>query len=298
MKLLGQLRRTMGCLRTLPDMVLTCDLAESRRRRTELTAYMDEHVLGPGGFCCSSAGACRTSATARREPIDFAAGQLSHLGQFFDVEEDGVPLRVLVIAMETGRTDEGVTLPMRRRQVVDQSGGLPPRSRNPHMVGVTHALRTLYGHAVGDDPEGEHLHFVHGHEPVHMFDAYAMANVRLCTSVKAGTTISRPTAVMTKNCVRHLSETVRILQPTVCVVQGSAIPRALAQITTGRRQVAPHLWEMALGGVPTLVAEFSHPTAYAALNWGRWTNMPYLQEAVIPTLREARVRLGLSPGQQ
>jgi hypothetical protein len=41
------------------------------------------------------------------------------------------------------------------------------------------------------------------------------------------------------------------------------------------------------------MAEFSHPAAHAELNWGRWTNMPYLEGTVIPTLREARVRLGL-----
>lgn len=126
-----------------------------------------------------------------------------------------------------------------------------------------------------------------------MFDAYAMANVRLCTSVKAGTTESRPTSVMTSNCVRHLRETVRILQPTVCVVQGKAIPKALAPIMTGRRQVAPHLAEVTIGGVQTMMAEFSNPTAHADLNWGRWTNMPYLQNTVIPTLREARIRMGL-----
>jgi hypothetical protein len=221
-------------------MVLICDLAESMRRQVELAAYMDRHVLGPDGFCCSSATRCLDSAMAQEDPIDFGAGQLSHLRKFYDIEEDSVPLRILVIAMETGRPDNGVTLPMRRLQVLD-SAARAPRSRNQHMVGVTHALRTVHGRPIGDDPEGESLDFGDNHNRVHMFDAYAMANVRLGTSVKAGTTNSRPTSVMTKNCVRHLRETVRILQPTVCVVQSTRIPKALVPVVTRRREVAPHL---------------------------------------------------------
>jgi hypothetical protein len=274
------------------SVILKCDLVASKRRQVESTEYMDRHVLGPAGFCCTSATRCRESAMARRELVDFAAGQLSHLGRFYDMEVDGVPLRILVIAMETGRTDTGITLPMRRQQVLE-SAAEAPRDRNPHMIGVTHALRTLHGRRIGDDSIGELLDFGDTHNRVHMFDAFAMANVRLCTSVKAGTTKSYPTAVMTRNCVRHLKETIRVLQPTVCVVQSTDIPKALAPIMTHRRSVAPHLAEVEISGVRTLMAEFSHPTAWGELNWGRWTNMPYLQGTVIPTLKEARALMGL-----
>ncbi len=230
---------------------------------------------------------------AQKQPVDFAAGQLSHLGRFYDIEEDAIPLRILVIGMETGRTDQEVSLQMRRRQVLE-SAALTPKARNPHMIGVTHALRTLHGHHTGQDPAGELLQFEGRAHPEHIFDAYAMANVRLCTSVKEGTTQSRPTRVMTESCVRHLEATIRILEPTVCVVQSMRIPKAIAPIVASRKQVAPHLAEVEIGGVQTLMAEFSHPTAYAELNWGRWTNMPYLDNTVVPTLRQARTHLGLS----
>jgi hypothetical protein len=274
---------------------LICNLTASARRLAELTAYMEHHVLGPAGFCCSSATLCRASAMAQKEPADFAAGQLSYLGSVYDIEEDGVPLRILVIAMETGRTDEGVTLSMRRRQILE-SAALSPRQRNQHMVGVTHALRSLHGRSIGDDPSGELLQFAGAPDRTHMFDGYAMANVRLCTSVKAGTTNSYPTATMTANCVRHLKETIRILQPTVCVVQSKDIPKALKPIVSYRRALTPHLAEVEIGGLLTLMAEFSHPTAWGEQNWGRWTNMPYLYGTVIPTLKEARAVLGLPTG--
>ena len=229
---------------------------------------------------------------AQKTPVDFAAGQLSHLGRYFELAEDGVDLRILVIAMETGRPDVDVTLEMRRQQVLD-SAAESPRARNPHMVGVTHALRVLHGGSIGDDPSGEMLACGPNFSGVHLFDAFAMANVRLCTSVKAGSTQSRPTRLMTRNCVRHLGETIRVLEPTVCVVQGTPIPKALNPIVTRRVQVVPHLAEVTIAGVDTLIAEFSHPTAYADLNWGRWTNMPYLEKVVVPTLGQARARLGL-----
>jgi hypothetical protein len=246
-------------------MVLTCDRSASALRQAALTVYMDHHVLRPTGFCCSSAVQCRSSAMSRSKPVTFAEGQLSHLGWYYDIESEGMPLRILVIGMETGRPDVGVTLTMRRQQILE-SAALPARQRNPHMIGVTHALRVLHGRTIGDDVAGEMLSLGPGHEDAHMFDAYAMANVRLCTSVRAGTMNSYPTAVMTRNCVRHLRETIRILEPTVCVVQSSAIPK---------------------------MAEFTHPTAWGEDNWGRWSNMPYLQNVVIPTLTAARARLGL-----
>lgn len=273
-------------------MTLTSNPAATALRRDDLAAYMDEHVLGPAGFCCRTGLECRTSVESRKAPADFAYGQLPHLGMFYDLKEESIPLRILVIAMEIGRTDTEITLAMRRLQVLG-SADLAPRSRNPHMVGVTHALRTLHGREIGDDSAGEMLD-LGSENPVHLFDAYAMTNVRLCTSVRQGTTESYPTAVMTKNCIRHLRESITILEPTVCVVQGAGIPKYLAPLVSRRTQITDSLADVTICGVNTLMAEFSHPTAHGGHNWGRWTNMPYLQNTVIPTLRQARLTLGLS----
>lgn len=170
-------------------MTKTCDTAKSTKRQADLASYMERAVLGPQGFCCTSANQCWKSAVAQKEPVDFAAGQLSHVGKFYDINEDAIPLRILVIGMETGRTDREVSLQMRRRQILE-SAALMPKARNPHMTGVSHALRTLHGCQIGQDPKGELLDVGGSGHPVHIFDAYAMANVRLCTSVKAGTTQS------------------------------------------------------------------------------------------------------------
>jgi hypothetical protein len=46
----------------------------------------------------------------RRQGTSFWRGQLSHVGQHFELVENGNPWRVLVLGMETGRDRELVTL--------------------------------------------------------------------------------------------------------------------------------------------------------------------------------------------
>ncbi len=75
-------------------------------RIEQLQAYMNENVLGPHGFVCCSEHRCRASATLTRSGVptgnEWWPGQLSHVGHHYDLEEDGQPLRGLVIATEAG----------------------------------------------------------------------------------------------------------------------------------------------------------------------------------------------------
>ena len=86
----------------------------------------------------------------------FAGGQLSHVGAHYDLTEDGRALRILVVAMETGRADEKVSM-LRRRAQLSASADLPMGARNPHMQGVMNALRVAVGRVPGADREGELL---------------------------------------------------------------------------------------------------------------------------------------------
>jgi hypothetical protein len=253
---------------------------------------MAVHVLGPGGFVCTSVTECRRSALVARDGRErpdrcFSAGQLSHVGAHYDLAEDGRPLRILVIAMETGRTDEGVTLEARRRQLAT-SASLAFRSRNPHMRGTTQALRLAVGREVGEDRDGELLALPDTPAPVHLFDCYAMANLRLCSATGRGTSSSKGTRTMSRNCLRHLAATVGILQPTLCIIQGLAVARDLTPLIGRREPITGRLDRVHLAGVETLLAAFTHPSAQSvAHHWGRLT-APYLGEVVAPTIREAR----------
>ncbi|WP_157563388.1 hypothetical protein [Micromonospora chokoriensis] len=223
-----------------------------------------------------------------RPEAAFAAGQLSHVGHHYDLVLDGVPARTLVIAMETGRARGGVTLKQRYAEVM-QSAGLAFTARNPHMRGVTSALRLAAGREPGPDRAGELLNLDNVSSPVHLFDAYAMANMRLCSAMVSGTTKSLGNPTMSRNCAPHMSATIEILQPTLCIVQGVEVYKSLTTMMSDRRQITPHLVRARIAGVETLVAAFNHPSAMRLTDhWGRLTKVPYLFETVAPTLRAAQ----------
>lgn len=263
---------------------------------------MDVNVLGADGFCCRHFESCRKSAlytqtgTLRRPPRDFWRGQMSHVGLHYDMSEDGRPWRVMLLAMEVGRSWEFITLD-ERREDQDRAINVSFRERKPHMKGTTSALRLAFGRHVGDDRAGELLELTNAGNQ-HVMSCYALVNLRLCSAVKAGTTESAATEVMSANCLEHLLATVRALEPTLCILQSNQIRSAISPAIEDCEPVADDLpLEYAtLGGVDTLIANFPHPYQRgrnAHLNWGTSASTEYLTTVVAPTLRAAR-KFGLT----
>ena len=272
-------------------MTFRNDPEKTQNRVERLGEYFGREVLSGDSVVCSHLAGCQRSALfgpgdRRRHGTEFAAGQLPHVGHHYDLTENGLALRVLIIAMETGRPDEGVTLERRRLQLA-QSAALPMTVRNPHMQGVTSALRLALGREPGADRDGELLE-LESDVPVHVFDAYAMTNIRLCSAFASGSTDSRGTTVMSRNCLRHLSVTLRVLEPTLCIVQGAEVATAIKPILTSQIDLGPHLMRAEVGGVDTLLARFAHPSARPPLRWGGLNGVPYLEEVVTPTILRAR----------
>lgn len=125
--------------------LLRSDPVATQRRYEQLASYMDEHVLSEHGFCCVSGDSCRASLGAADA---FAARQLSHVGHHYDLSVGDQPFRILVLGMDTGRPDGGVTLDRRREQIYDLIRE-PFSRRNPHMRGTTLALLTCKGERTG-----------------------------------------------------------------------------------------------------------------------------------------------------
>lgn len=275
------------------------DSATTATRIELLQGYMKENVFGDDGFVCTSADSCRKSVMVdaqgrRRNDRSFSEGQLSHVGHNYDLTQGGLPLRILVVAMETGREHVGVTLADRRLQLA-QSASLPFSSRNPHMRGTTSVLRASIGRSPSDDRTGELIELPSESEPVHLFDCYAMANIRLCSATLAGTSTSKGTALMSRNCLRHLAATVEILEPTVVIVQGIPVAKELDSLVTTRERIVPELRMATLAGVDVALACFTHPSAKSInQHWGRLTSADYLWETVVPVMNLARARMGLA----
>ncbi len=285
-------------------MDLASDVAATASRFAQLCDYLTQHVLDlEGSFVCASEEECRYSAlmvraTGRCKPNRlFSVGQLSHVGHHYDLTQAGHALRILVIPMDTGGTNERVTLENRREEIAT-SAALPYRSRNPHMRGTTHALRLAVGRELGEGRSGEMLDLTGESTQVHLFDCYAMANIRLCSATESGKSESKGTPTMSRNCLRHLNATVKILEPTLCIIRSLQVASGIAPLIERRERITASLEWVHLAGIDTLLATFTHPSAQnVAQTWGRLTSAPYLWNVVQPTIRRARRELGLPSGQ-
>jgi hypothetical protein len=122
-------------------VVFASDTRATKDRFDRLHVYMDSCVLTPDRrFICPNLRDCFASVMvdrpARQLRTDrvFTPGQLSHVGIHYDLSEDGRPLRVLVIAMDTGGAgpeNAKVTLEMRRKGVAQETADRTYLGRNP-----------------------------------------------------------------------------------------------------------------------------------------------------------------------
>ncbi|MBX4170944.1 hypothetical protein HBA53_23795 (plasmid) [Rhodococcus pyridinivorans] len=270
------------------------DPERTRQRIADLDEYMTRSVYGTDGFVCRSATSC--SSAAATKGADFYEGQLSHVGLHYDMFEDGSPLRVLVLGLEMGRPDRHVSLEARRLQQ-DEAIRMKFGTRHAHMLGTTSALRVAFGRPLGADRAGELLSLSNDPVPQHVMQCYALVNKRLCSAVRPVDSAkgrrfqAAGVPSMDRACLPHLAATVRILEPTLVILQS----------TTLRSLIKPHLAHVEriasqneqleyaqFAGVPTTIASFSHPAAHAPKNWGSSHRNRYAIDVVEPTLMAAR----------
>ena len=272
-------------------MELRTDRAKTARRVRALTKYYSGQVLTPGGdFVCVSAASCEASAL-RKGRASYPAQGVGHafypaqgllVMPNYDLTDDGVPLRVLVIGMETGREHSLLSIAQRTEEVAVWAQGKPWREWNPHMRGVAYTLRLAFGVPVGDDEASLWLRTAEG-KRIHVLNAYAMTNLLLCSSVNIGTTKSSATATMRRNCLPRLRATIGILQPTLVVSQGQTLVSPIAGEFETLERHSPNLAVCELDGHRFVWAAFYHPTR----NWHR-LSLPYLSDTVVPTMTYAR----------
>lgn len=226
---------------------------------------------------------------------------MSYVGHRFDLRLDGKPLRVVVVGRESeqpsgdrrGSAGAPMTLDERYREIHDESG-LQRRyyteqahpGRNPHMRGTTSALRILFGRDLGTDFEGEWVKPSSGRR-FHIFDGFALVNRLLCSAGPADTSQGRSTRKIRDNCLEHFEATLRILEPTILVLQGALVARSSATALPVVRERGEYLYVSEGPSGRVLVCRFSHPSAHGAQWWGDRLDSPYLTKVVAPTLRKA-----------
>jgi hypothetical protein len=204
------------------------------------------------------------------------------VGPCYDIHANGKPYRVLVLPMETGEPKRHRTVEQRTKDVLD--AGLETfRDRNQHMQGVTFALRLAFGLAV-EDEDIEHIQFQDG-SSAHLFEAYAMTNLLLCSAVDEGTHHSLATGMMRKSRSRHIRKTIGILQPTLVISQGAGgLEKTLRAILGVTEWKTPRIATCDLDGNRFAWVSLWHPSH------GNWCSLKcsYLHHTVVPAITEGR----------
>jgi len=283
----------------MPAAAYRVNRAQSLRRAVRLQSYLTEKVWNPAtskswkSFCCEFKTGCRDSATQRGAAFLEAQGHA--VGPYYDLSTlVGVPHRVLIVPMEVGGGRDKVTGEEPkfadvegRTAGVHRSSLLAFSERNAHMQGVTLALQLAFGLPVGGP---ERLSLANGGS-VHVFDAFAMTNLLMCSSVaKEDSQSSKSTATMRKSCATHLVETVGILQPTLVISQGWGLVDTLRDALGVTHTVdlgleKCYLSYCDLDGQRFVWLALYHPTRF----WSS-PNQTYFKETVAPAMKEARQR--------
>lgn len=130
-------------------MAGSCDRQKTEARVAALDQYLTANVLDTQ-FVCPHYAECKSS-----HADTFHEGQLHHVGQYYDLRLDNLPLRAIVVGQEYGHGPSRVSRQARSDMIM--SSGLEHRfkaeagfkARNPHMRGTTNVLRLLFGIPLG-----------------------------------------------------------------------------------------------------------------------------------------------------
>lgn len=274
-------------------MAFQSDIALTEKRRERLAKYLGSHVLDEQEkFVCIHCNECKSSHCGRGS---FSEGQLPHLGRHYDIEENKVPLRVVVVGQEYGADRSKISLDVQYKEMLEcghdkrftKTAG--HRVRNPHMRGTTSVLRLLFGGNLGTGHKSEFLHFI-DQTSCHLFDAFALVNYLLCAAHASGSTaLGNSTRIMKQNCGSHFRQVLEILEPTVIVVQGKGIWKWVCKCFDDIKPIEGVLYRGQIGKAQPLVASFTHPSARSKYyNWGTNEKTPYLKETVLPTVHRIR----------
>ncbi len=213
--------------------------------------------------------------------------QLPHVGALYDLSHNGHPWRIAVCGQEAGRAKGDGSIAGRAPRMSQWGRDVSFAGRNPHMQGTTSALRLLFGQPLSSEAKDDFI-IIDG-ERRHLFDAFALINALSCSSTKAAAGKNgKPSREMKRNCIEHLRATIKILRPTVLVVQGNVAQNMLREAFPDMRQAGNAAW---IPSLETLVPMLSHPSARPDPRRGDRTRLdwadldsPYLHEEVAPLL--------------
>jgi len=197
--------------------VFTASKTGSAAYFNALNEYMEANVLRPDkGFICRHEKACRESC--RPENRDFYPGQLHHVGEYYALERNGKPFRIVISGAEYGHPSGNVSVAERTEGI----NNLIPDQRQ-HMMGTLFLLKLLFEQPIHED--GVDLSTQHSYAEINggklpFFQAFSLAHYLLCSARKGGKSEDAYTSDMQMNCQDHFKNALEILKPQIIVLQG------------------------------------------------------------------------------
>lgn len=280
--------------------LLAVQTERSQQRRRELIDHLTMNVDDGHRLVCCSQSTCRASMRAGQR---FVEGQLSHVGQCYDLTDDERALRILVVSKQVGgsledggeRGHEHVTVDERALQVETAQYGRRPHPRTNHMVGTELALKVLLGLPAYAEPVVQ----VAGAGSAHVFDCMALVNATLCSRAGRGSG-GQGSDEMFVECQSHLRRTIEVLEPTIVLAEGwtresarGGEPSVAATVSAQFDFPIPQT-DIALTVRPRKWGQVAVITAYHPARKWFAVSMPYWQR-LEPVLLQARAAaLGLT----
>jgi hypothetical protein len=124
-----------------------------------------------------------------------------------------------------------------------------------------------------------------------------LVNKRLCSAVRPVESArgrrfqAAQVPTMDRACLPHLAATVRILKPTLVILQSKGLRSLINPHLRHVERIDPANEQLEcaeFAGIATVIASFSHPAAHAPYNWGSSHRNVYAVDVVEPTLASAR----------
>lgn len=179
------------------------------------------------------------------------------------------------------------------------------KARNHHMAGTTLAVRYFLLGEQGlqasslDSLDDERIRMVGRPKKwKHLYRMFALANFVLCSAVEGDSTGDCSTDEMKANCAIHFLHTLRILEPTIVVLQGANRFKDILGVLGLEGHWHPYPQDPRLGrfdgwDLNLTTCDFNHPNNQN-YNLGWWNaEQPYFKKKVLPTMREAAKVAGI-----
>lgn len=181
---------------------------KTKMRFEALKDQYKAHGLSADDFRCKSFSECSLSQKPGTKKQ--YAGGTACLMPFYDVEYNGKEVRVLVIGEETGymaNTKYGTfdNLDIHQRTILNCTNW---RGKTNHIKGTLITLQRLF------EVETEYI-----------YASFALSNLLRCafqlaTNMNSVSKVT-DTPIMRRNCLNYLIDEIKILEPTLIIVQGS-----------------------------------------------------------------------------